>query len=284
MKHISRRLFLYTSFLGLSTAKRLPAMAQDDAARPLGQPPGCQIYGVRKQLAEDFDKTLKVLFAAGYRLLEFCSPPGYANDLAPLVSMSAKTMRQKIDDAGLRVVSCHYQFDELKENGDERIAFAKELGLEHMIVASVGRPKSLDAWLKTADELNQLGEKVQKAGMQLGFHNHTQEFETMDGKLVFDELMKRIDPKLANFQFHLTSPSSGFKPIDILTKYHGRFLSLHIMDWAASGNDRAPVGQGLIDWKKLFAAAKQSNVKYYFVEMDMDALKASGAYLCSLKV
>jgi len=135
-----------------------------------------------------------------------------------------------------------------------------------------------------ADEMNQLGEKVQKAGLQLGFHNHTQEFETIDGAFVYDALTKRFDPKLVKWQFHLTSPSSGFNPIDILTKYSGRYLSLHIMDWAAGGVERAPIGQGITDWKKLFATAKQSGVKYYFVEMDMDALKASGPYLSSLKV
>lgn len=56
------------------------------------------------------------------------------------------------------------------------------------------------------------------------------------------------------------------------------------MDYSATSKGSVPVGQGSIDWKKLFAAAKKGGVKYYFVEMDMDALKASGPYLRTLKV
>jgi len=57
-------------------------------------------------------------------------------DMAPLLGMKASEIRQKVEAAGLRTVSCHYQFQELKENVDERIAFAQELGLHHMIVAT----------------------------------------------------------------------------------------------------------------------------------------------------
>ena len=40
----------------------------------------------------------------------------------------------------------------------------------------------------------------------------------------------------------------------------------------------------MIDWKALFAAATAGGVKNYFVEMPMDALKASYPYLHKLKV
>ena len=49
-------------------------------------------------------------------------------------------MRNTIEAAGLRCESCHYNFRELKENLDERIAFAKELGLKQMVLASFGLP------------------------------------------------------------------------------------------------------------------------------------------------
>ena len=42
------------------------------------------------------------------------------------------------------------------------------------------------------------------------------------------------------------------------------------------------VGEGAVDWKKLFAAAKTGGVKNYFVEMNIDALKASYPYLHAL--
>jgi hypothetical protein len=79
-----------------------------------------------------------------------------------------------IEAAGLRCGSCHYQFKELKENLDERIAFGKELGLKQMVLPTFGLP----------------------AGMQLRFHNRNFEFQEIHGVLVYDTPMRGFDAKL----------------------------------------------------------------------------------------
>lgn len=284
MKSMSRRQFVAAGALGLAAARCWAEEPVEGEPASLEATPGCQVYGVRQQLLADFDGTLKQLHDIGYRIIEYCSPPGYGWDKGALGKLNAGETRRKIEAAGLRVVSCHYQYRELMENLDERIAFATELGLKHMIVASVGRPKTLDGWMACADNLNKLGEKVRKAGMRLGFHNHGQEWQEVDGVLVFDALTKRFDPKLVNWQYHLQNPASGRDPVDVIRTHAGRVLSLHIMDYAEGGKATVPVGQGAVDWKKLFAAAKASGVRYYFVEMDMDALKASLPHLRALKM
>ena len=40
-----------------------------------------------------------------------------------------------------------------------------------------------------------------------------------------------------------------------------------------------PIGQGIIDWKEFFAAAKTGGVKNFFVEMDLKKFKDSAAYI-----
>jgi len=287
MQTVSRREFLGRSAMGVTAGGYLSGGALQLGADPLGIPVGCMVFPVRVQLVKDFDGTLKELYAAGYRVIEFCSPPGFVTmDMAPLVGMKASEIRKKVEAAGLRTVSCHFQFKELKENIDERIAFAKELGLEQMVVATYGVPKdgTLDDWRRAAEETNKLGEKTQKAGIQLGFHNHGFEFQKIGEVLIFDELMKRWDRKLVKSQFQVSVVSLGFDPATILKKYPGRFLSLHLQDWSATTKRQAPVGQGSIDWKQVFTAGKKGGMKYYFVEMNMDALKASAPYLHSLKV
>ncbi len=286
MDTASRRQFLGTTIRGLA-AGCLSRGAPPIEADPLGKPVGCQIFPVRIQLVKDFDGTLRELCAAGYRVIEFCSPPGFVTmDMEPLVSMKAAEIRQRVRDAGLRLVSCHYQFKELKENTSERIAFAKELGLEQMVVATYGVPKSgtLDDWRRAADDTNTLGEQTRKAGMQLGFHNHLFEFQQIGGALIFDELMKRWDRELVKSQFQVNVLSLGLDPITFLMKYPGRFLSMHLQDWSTTAQKEVPIGQGSIDWKKLFATARKSGVSNYFVEMDMESLKASYPYLHSLNV
>jgi sugar phosphate isomerase/epimerase len=43
-----------------------------------------------------------------------------------------------------------------------------------------------------------------------------------------------------------------------------------------------PVGQGVIDWKEFFAAAKIGGVKNFFVEMNFDKFKDSASYIKGL--
>ena len=106
---------------------------------PLGLPIGCQLYPVREAIGKDFDGTLRQLAAIGYRTIELCSPHSYASSgFGSLLKMTAAEVRQAIQAAGLRCESCHYNLRELKENLPERIAYAKELGLTQMVLASSG--------------------------------------------------------------------------------------------------------------------------------------------------
>lgn len=256
-------------------------------ADPLGMPIGCQTWPVRDSIGKDFDGTLRNLASIGFRRIEMCSPPGYSGSgFAPLVGMKGAEMRRHIQDAGLGCESCHYGFRELKDNPDERIAFAKELGLTQMIVATFGLPQSatLTDWGRAADELNAIGERTQKAGIQLGFHNHDFEFHQIDGVLVYDDLMRRLDPKLVKMQFQVSVISLSYKAATYFEKYRGRFLSAHLADWSPAEKKQVPIGKGEVDWKELFLAAKGAGIQNYFVEMDLDLMRASMPYLHELKV
>ena len=280
MQSLSRRQFLNRSALGVTAA------ALSLHADPLGMPIGCQTYPVREALGKDFEGTLAELRSIGYRSIEMCSPPGYEKSgYGPLVNKKASEIREAIHKAGLACESCHYQFREMKENLDDRIGYAKDLGLKQMVLSTFGlrAEASMADWTAAAEELNRIGEKVQKAGMQAGFHNHNFEFKEIDGVLVYDKLMSALDPKLVKMQFQVSVISLGYEAATYLTKYPGRFISLHLQDWSPSEKKQVAVGQGAVDWKKLFAAAKTGGVKNYFVELNMDQLKASYPYLHELK-
>jgi sugar phosphate isomerase/epimerase len=252
-------------------------------ADPLGMPIGCQTWPVRAALSKDFAGTLHNLAGIGFKTIEMCSPHSYA-DFRPLASLSAAQIRNTIETAGLRCESCHYGFRELKENLDERMAFAKELGFKQMILASFGLPAtaSLADYKQAALDLNHLGERTQKAGIQLGYHNHNNEFQQLDGVLIYDELMRQFDPKLIKMQFQVAVISLGFEAATYLKKYSGRFLSMHLADYSTADKTAVAVGSGVVDWKKLFAAAKTAGVRNYFVEMELREMKLSYDYLHKL--
>ena len=281
MQTLSRRQFLYGSATGVALA------AMGLKASPLGMPIGCQTYPLRESIGKDFAGTLRQIAAGGYRMIEMCSPFSYGkNDFGRLVDLKATGIRQAIQEAGLGCVSCHFQFKELKESLDDRIAFAKELGLKQMIVSTFAlrHDAPMADWTQAAGEMNKLGEQTQKAGIQLGFHNHNFEFREIDGVLIYDELMKALDPTLVKMQFQVAVISLGYEAATYLTKYPGRFISLHLVDWSNDQKKIVAMGAGSIDWNKLFTAAKTGGIQNYFVEMDWDLMQASVPYLQKLNV
>jgi sugar phosphate isomerase/epimerase len=276
MRTISRREWLSGAAAALVSSRGL-------RADPLGVPIGVQTWIVRDALQKDFTGTLQMLAESGFRTIEMCSPPGYR--WTSLANMSASQMRKTIEAAGLRCESCHYQFQELRRNLDDRIAFAKELGLTQMVLSTFGvsDKASMADWLAAAAELNTMGEKTRNAGIQLGFHNHHFEFREIDGALVYDKLMGALDPKLIKMQFQVAVISLGYKAVNYLEKYPGRFVSLHLADYAPATKQQVALGKGAVNWPELFMAAKAGGVKNYFLEMDLDLMKASIPYLRSLK-
>lgn len=274
------------SFIRAAMAAAPLAPALVDAA-PLGMPIGCQLYPVRDRIPQDFDGLLKELHGIGYRTIETCSPPGYPKSgFTALLDRKPAEIRQAMKAAGLRCISSHYPLRELRSDMDARVAYAVELGLEQMVISSFGLPRDakLADWSHAAEEANRLGERAHKAGLAFGFHNHNTEFAKLEGKLIYDEIMSVFDPKLVKGQFQVTTISLGYDPAEMIEKHAGRILSMHLSDWSASTKKSAPVGQGSIDWKRLFLAAKKAGVKNYFVEMDLESMKASCAFLSKLKV
>lgn len=279
---MTRRRFLRHSALAIGAAAVSGWGTWPVRGNPLGLPIGFQTWVVREALAKDFDGTLRQMAGLGYKTLEMCSPPDYqSSGFGPLGALKAPEMKRIIENAGLRCESCHYPFQPLKDNLDARIAFAKELGLTQMVISSFWtKPEAtLADWRRLCGEANKVGEQVQKAGLQLGFHNHHFEFKELEGKLIYDEMMAELDPKLIKMQFQVAVISAGFEAATFFNKYPGRFISAHLADWSATEKKAVPLGQGVVDWKKLFAAAKTGGVKNYFVEMDPPTLKASCAYL-----
>jgi sugar phosphate isomerase/epimerase len=288
MKAIKRRSFVKTMAAGAAAAMVLPLLPKELLAQAsfANIPVGFQTFPIRDTLAKDFTGTLKMMAAQGYQLTEMCSPKGYAGiGYGPLVGIKPADMRSMINDAGLSCPSCHFGFNEFSdENLADRISFAQGLGLSHMICSTFWLPKTatLNDYLVAADKLNKAGEKIKKAGMQAAFHNHSFEFAVLDGQLIYDALLGRFDPDLVKMQFQTEVINLGYKAADYFRKYPGRFISAHLSDWTAD-KKQVPVGQGVIDWKEFFTAAKSGGVKTFFVEMDMDKYKDSAAYIRSLR-
>jgi sugar phosphate isomerase/epimerase len=287
MSAISRRQFVKSAATSTAAVGMLSAGALELLANPLGMPIGCQTWPVREMIAKDFAGTIRELATAGFQTIELCSPVGYADyGFAGLSKYTAAELRTILRDAGVRCISSHFGIDELRKDQQRAIAWAKDLGLMQMLVPSLGGPEkpTMEDVKRAADEYNKMAEQSAKAGLQQGLHNEGFELSMVDGKRTYDVLMDLLDPKLVKFQFQVSTISQGYDAAEYFTKYPGRFISMHVQGWSADTRKVTAVGQDTLDWKKIFTAAKTGGIKNYFVEMNLEMMKASVPYLRSLKV
>src|SRR3954466_11327585 len=286
MSEMSRRDFVKTTASAVAAGVVLTT-GLDVHANPLGLPIGCQTWPVRDLIAKDFPGTLKTLAQAGFQTIELCSPAGYADDgFAGLAKYKGSELKKIINDAGVNCFSSHFTIEELRKNQEDRLAWAKDVGLTQMLVPSLGGPKnpSMDDVKRAADEYNKMGERAAQAGIQQGLHNEDFELSKVDGKRTYDVLFQLLDPKLVKFQFQVSTISEGYDAAEYFTKYPGRFISMHVQGWDAASKKIMPLGKGTLDWHRIFSTAKEGGIKNYFVEMNLDMMKASVPYLRNLKV
>ena len=286
MSDLSRRQFITQAATSAAAASLLSATLEL-RANPLGLPIGCQTWPVRDGIAKDFPGTIKQLAAAGFQNIELCSPVGYEDSgFGGLAKYKGSELRKMLNDWGVACFSSHFGIAELRKDQPSRIAWAQDLGLKQMIVPSLDGPKNptLDDVKRAADEYNKMGENAAKAGIQQGLHNEGFELSKVNGKRTYDLLLELLDPKLVKFQFQISTINEGYDAAEYFMKYPGRFFSMHVQGWSAATKKIMPVGQDTLDWKKIFTAARTGGVENYFVEMNLDLMKASVPYLRSLKV
>lgn len=286
MGKFNRRRFIRQSMAGIATAALLPVIPD-----PLffsgnaNNSFGFQSWTIRQKLAEDFAGTLKKMVGMGYSYIEMCSPRGYVGtEFEKLAGIKPVDMKKIIEDAGLECFSSHYTFGELKENLDDRIDWSLKMGISQVILSSFWLPEgaTVNDYRKACDELNVIAGKIKNAGMATGFHNHHMEFEKIGGELIYDAILDQLDPALVKMQFQVAVISIGYKAADYFKKYPGRFISAHLADWSSKEEKQVPIGQGVVNWKEFYEAAKIGGVKNYFVEMEPDTFKDSAEYLKGL--
>ena len=283
MPTLSRRDF----FRDAAAGALLSSCVTQLKANPLGLPIGCQTWSVQKLIAQDFPGTLKQLADAGFQAIELCSPVGYAQfGFGGLAKYKGAELRKIINDHGIQCVSAHFNIKELRTDLAGRIAWANEVGLTQMLVPTLEGPKNptMDDVKRAADEYNKMGEQAAKAKITQGLHDEGFEISMVDGKRTYDILFGLLDSKYVKFQFQVSEIQHGLDAAEYFTKYPGRFISMHVQGWSTKTKQITAVGQDSLDWKKIFSTAKIGGIKNYFVEMNLDLMKASVPYLRSLQV
>jgi len=308
MPPMNRRTFIGASIAATLANATKPAWAADSAhhvdrsavAHSIDRI-GLQLYTVRDAMKTDFEGTIAKVAAAGYKEVEFA---GYFDH-------SPKDVRAILDKNGLAAPSCHVTYDVVEKKWPETLEAAKIVGHNYIICPWIDEKQRAEpgGWKRAAELFNKAGEASKKAGIQFGYHNHSFEFipaDSLGGKLPYDFLLAETNPKLVTMELDLCWISvAGKDPLAYFEKYPGRFPLVHVKDWIKDpnatdsykgatgssvkiGGRLADVGQGTIDWKRIFAHSEKAGIKHYFVENDepksaFDDIKVSYDYLHTLR-
>lgn len=263
----------------------LPAMSH--AAKIKGQL-GLQLYTLRDSIFKDPKAVLTKVAGFGYKELETFS---YRD--GKIFGMDFRDFGKFTKDLGMQVVSGHYGLDQAKSNTWEAaISDAKAIGQQYMVVPYLVDTdrKSIDDYKKICEQLNKAGEACKKQGIRFGYHNHAFEFDKLEGQTPFDVMLAELDPKYVGIEMDIYWViRAGADPIQYFEKHPKRFEQWHVKDMDKGNQDRnADVGTGTIDYKPIFAKAKKSGMKHWYVEQEsypgdpMDSVGASASFLKTL--
>ena len=157
----------------------------------------------------------------------------------------------------------------LRDNYQQIVDEAAEGGLSYLVCAStpVG---TLDEIKNSIEVFVKTGEACKKAGIGFAYHNHATEFDKVEGQTPYDLILSQTSPDLVTMEMDMAwVVKAGIDPVELFKKQPGRFPLWHTKDIASDLKTPTEIGNGVVDFKKIFANAKTAGLKYYFVEQDM---------------
>lgn len=276
----NRRSFLKQSGvlgLGALTANSVSDLLASKKHKPIG----LQLFTFFPSFDDDVKGNLEKIKAIGFQELEsaFSMKGG-------IYGMKPKEFTAMTKEIGLAWRSHHVigapikpnpkfdvskmpKMDTLKNESQKLVDMVAEGGAKYMVCATISHD-TLDEVKEGAEILNKAGELANKAGLTLCYHNHEKEFMDVEGTKPFDYFASQISPDVMKFELDLAWVSkASVDPVALFKQHKGRFPLLHVKDFDKGFVNLMPVGEGVIDFKRIFSYAKTGGVKHYFVEHDM---------------
>ena len=223
-----------------------------------------QLYSVRMECEKNLYGTLEEIAKMGYEGVEFA---GYYN-------RTAEELREMLDDLGLKVAGSHIEIGDLiGEKLEKTIEFNRILGNKYLIVPGLPEEmrKSKDSWIKAAQLINGISEKLKPKGMRTGYHNHTVEFALIDGERPWDIFFKEAKPEVIMQLDTGNAMRGGLSAddvINIIRKYPGRAVTVHLKEFS-SKNEKALIGEGEMKWEEFFRACETvGGTEWYIIEQE----------------
>jgi len=217
-----------------------------------------QLYSVRDVMENNFTGILEKLGknGLGYTGVEFAGFGGLSTD----------EMKKALYDNGLKPISSHTGLERLLNAIDEEIAYQKAVGIEYIICPWADMETKADV-LTLAKSLTPVAEKIKKAGIKFGYHNHAHELVKDGGEYLLDILFDNLpDETIMELDVFWTE-YAGIDTLSYMEKHKNRLELLHVKQ---IGKDKKNVelNNGLIDFADLIKKAQIMGVKHFILEQE----------------
>ena len=240
---------------------------------------GTQMYTTREscQTLEGFAETLRRIADIGYQIVQ----------VSGTCPFEGQWLKEQLAQTGLRCVLTHTPVPRLTGELDKVLADHRTFGCPNIGLGywsfNEAEDMSLDKWL---DTFVPIAKTIREGGSYFMYHNHNNEFKRIGGKLVMDTLMEAVPAEQMGFTLDTYwVQAAGADPALWLEKLAGRIPCIHLKDY---GFDRSmqPVGEGNINFDRVFAKAEAGGTQYMLVEQDdcngedpIECLRRSYEYL-----
>jgi sugar phosphate isomerase/epimerase len=265
----NRRDFLKHTSLAVAAGLLAPNLFSNNGNPvPAGKNIGLQLYSLRDMVGKKgIQAVLEATSKIGYKNLETA---GYSDGL--IYGMAPKEFRKQVKDLGMKFTSAHLGQSWSKEKAadiwkwwDQAIEAHHEAGAKYMVqpFMPVGQKSKIEDLQMYCEYFSKVGEKVSKAGMAFGYHNHTEEFKKIGEHVIYDYMLANTDPKSVMFELDVYwCHEGGCDPVDYLKKYADRIRLTHIKDAKEIG------ASGIMDFESIFNQMNAHKMKDWYVEIE----------------
>lgn len=258
-----RREFIQASAAAAVGMLALPSYGAGASGRNIG----IQLYTLKDVIDSDPKGILKQLASFGYKELET-----YGYNDGKLFGLTVADYGKEVEALGMQTVSGHFAIDLVRNDWERTVADARTLGQSFACVPWLPeQDRTLDGIKAVCETINKGAEVCKEYDMKIGYHNHDFEFKDAgNGKLLYDVMLEELDPRLVSMEMDLYWVIvAGQDPLEYFRKYPGRFEQWHVKDRDKEVPTRnTEVGSGSIDFKPIFAEAKLSGMKHFYIEQE----------------
>ena len=221
---------------------------------------GLQLYSVHQDMG-NVAASLQKVADAGYNVVETLGSPN-------CFGMAPEDFRALCNEKGLQIVSTHHSIGMDDPNAmqkwHEAFAGLKTMGAKYCVIPGFNLGRNLKELKAVCDYFNEVGKIGKEYGIKVGYHNHSHEYNVMEGQVMWEYMIENTDPDLVFFQMDVYWTTRGGKdPVEYLKKYPKRIQMLHIKDDLVIGDS------GKIDFEAIFKQFYKNGWKDYVVEQEM---------------